>query len=129
MSFAAYLAPFADHPILQQRVQYVLHRLPEEVQRDFLEDPRFQIIMDNYQPGVGWSFLMPPPGPGKNSSRCVVLRLKLSETSEAFAWYVIAHEFAHAYLHNGGWGEITDIEEAADAMAASWGFHRPSVLN
>ena len=27
---------------------------------------------------------------------------------------------------NGGWGEITDIEEAADALAASWGVARPN---
>ena len=59
-------------------------------------------------------------------SRCVVLRRKLAQASEAFAKYVIAHEFAHAYLRNGGWGEITDIEEAADALAASWGFIRPA---
>ncbi|MFG0262370.1 MAG: hypothetical protein ACF788_08265 [Novipirellula sp. JB048] len=125
MPFAAYLAPFSDHPILQQRIRHVLERLPAEVQQDFLEDHRFQVTVDNYQPGVGWSFLMPAPGHGDNSSRCVVLRLKLADAPESFAWYVIAHEFAHAYLRNGGWGEITDIEEAADAMAAFWGFRRP----
>ena len=41
-------------------------------------------------------------------------------------YYVIAHEFAHAYLRNGGWGEILDREEAADALAAHWGFPRPA---
>ena len=59
-------------------------------------------------------------------SRCVVLRPKLEVASESFANYVIAHEFAHAFLRNGGWGEITDVEEAADALAASWGFHKPA---
>jgi len=125
MSFAAYLTPFSEHPVLQERVLYVLERLPGEVQRDFLDDHRFRVTLDNYQPGQGWSFLMPAPGIGGNGSRCVVLRLKLADASEPFAWYVIAHEFAHAYLRNGGWGEITDIEEAADALAASWGFCRP----
>ncbi len=125
MRFAAYLAPFAEHPRLQRRVIYVLERLPAEVQQDFLNDHRFQVTIDNYKPGVGWSFLMPPPGHTGDTSRCVVLRLKLADAPEPFAWYVIAHEFAHAYLRNGGWGEITDIEEAADAMAASWGFERP----
>jgi hypothetical protein len=48
-----------------------------------------------------------------------------ADSNEAFAHYVIAHEFAHAYLRNGGWNEITDREEAADALAASWGFRRP----
>jgi hypothetical protein len=38
---------------------------------------------------------------------------------------VIAHELAHAYLRNGGWGEISDRELAADALAESWGFPKP----
>jgi hypothetical protein len=125
MRFAAYLEPFSEHPVLEQRVLHVLEQLPAEVQRDFLDDQRFNVIVDNYQPGIGWSFIMPAPGRGGNGSRCVVLRIKLADASEPFALYVIAHEFAHAYLRNGGWGEITDIEEAADAMAASWGFERP----
>ena len=70
---------------------------------------------------------MATPGPVGSSSRCVVLRPRLADCPEAFAYYVIAHEFAHAYLRNGGWGEITDIEEAADALAESWGFRRPAV--
>ncbi|MFG0286946.1 MAG: hypothetical protein ACF8CQ_02170 [Rhodopirellula sp. JB044] len=123
--FEPYLIPFADHPVLQQRVLHVLERLPADVQEDFLEDPRFRVTVDNYQAGVGWSLLMPAPGVNGEGSRCVVLRLKLNDASEHFAWYVIAHEFAHAYLRNGGWGEITDIEEAADALADSWGFSRP----
>lgn len=126
MCFTAYLAPFSDHPVLQERVLYVLESLPREVQRDFLDDRRFQITLDNFHPERGWSFLMPAPGVSGSGSRCIVLRLKLADASEPFAWYVIAHEFAHAYLRNGGWGEITDIEEAADAMAGTWGFKRPN---
>jgi hypothetical protein len=125
MVFAVYLESFSEYPVLQQRVLFVLEQLPSEVQRDFLEDPRFGVTIDNYQPETGWSFLMPAPGPPGNGSRCVILRPKLATASIEFATYVIAHEFAHAFLRNGGWGEITDIEEAADAMAASWGFHRP----
>ena len=125
MCFAAYLEPFSAHPVLQQRVLLVLEQLPPEVQRDFLEDNRFGVTIDNYEPGVGWSFVMPTPGLLGKGSRCVVLRPKLEAASEQFAMYVIAHEFAHAFLRNGGWGEITDIEVAADAMAASWGFQRP----
>ncbi|TWU15586.1 hypothetical protein [Allorhodopirellula heiligendammensis] len=127
MSFAAYLAPFSDHPVLKKRVLHVLECLPEEVQRDFVDDHRFRVTLDNFQPEHGWSFLMPAPGVGGQGSRCVVLRVKLANASEPFAWYVIAHEFAHAYLRNGGWGEITDIEEAADALAAAWGFTRPRI--
>ncbi len=125
MRFANYLKPFDQIPQLRERVQHVLDALPEEVQNDFLDDSRFQVTLDNYQPGVGWSFVMPAPGLGTNGSRCVILRSKLAELNESFAQYVIAHEFAHAFLRNGGWGEITDIEEAADALAAAWGFTRP----
>lgn len=110
---------------MRQRVLHVLQSLPEVVQRDFLDDPRFRVELDNYVPGKGWTLWMAVPGPVGTISRCVVLRPRLADCSEAFALYVIAHEFAHAFLRNGGWGEISDPEEAADALAASWGFHRP----
>jgi len=45
--FATYLSPFAEYPILQQRVRSVLERLPHDVQRDFLDDPRFGVALDN----------------------------------------------------------------------------------
>ena len=126
MVFRIYAESFAEYPLLQQRVLLVLESLPPDVQRDFLDDDRFGVEIDNFQPGVGWSLFMPTPGPPGQGSRRVVLRPKLNHATETFALYVIAHEFAHAFLRNGGWGEITDIEEAADALAASWGFHRPA---
>lgn len=104
----------------------VLDALPNDVQRDFLDDPRFRVALEEYVPGQGWTLWMASPGPIGNGSRCVVLRPRLATCSEAFAFYVIAHEFAHAFLRNGGWGDITDVEEAADALAASWGFLRPA---
>jgi hypothetical protein len=103
----------------------VLQALPEEVQRDFADDPMFRITMEAYLPGKGYTLWMVPPDPGGGVSRCVVLRAKLATCGEAFGLYVIAHELAHAFLRNGGWGEITDREEAADALAASWGFPKP----
>ena len=123
--FQSYLKPFVGFEPLPQRVQRVLSSLPHEVQRDFLDDPRFQVAIDNFQPGKGWTLTMDLPCPSGGGSRCVVLKRKLAEANEDFALYVIAHEFAHAYLRNGGWGEIADREEAADALAASWGFKRP----
>lgn len=113
------------HVPLHARVVRVLEQLPEEVLQDFLNDPRFRITIDNYTPGEGWTLFMPTPGPLGFGTRCVVLRLKLSHCDEAFAFYVIAHEFAHAFLRNGPWGDITDVEQAADALAATWGFCRP----
>jgi hypothetical protein len=113
------------HEAIRQRTLHVLKRLPVTVQRDFVDDSRFRIAMENFVPGRGWTLWMAAPGPIGAGSRCVVLRPRLATSSEAFAYYVIAHEFAHAHLWNGGWGEITDVEEAADALAASWGFRRP----
>lgn len=99
----------------------MLQRLPIDVREDFLTDPTFRISLDDCEPGRGRTVMMAPLGPG-GYSRCVVLKPRLEKCSAAFAQYIVAHEFAHAWLHNGGWGEITDREEAADAVAASWGF-------
>ena len=66
-----------------------------------------------------------PGGVVWKGSRSVVLKKRLCDCDENFAHYVIAHELAHAHLWNGPWGEITDPEHAADALAASWGFPRP----
>jgi len=123
--FAQFLVAFEDCEPLRTRLLRVLESLPGEVTRDFLEDPRFQITQDNYEAGKGWSLWIAAPEAVGVRSRCVVLRRKLAVCGEAFAHYVIAHELAHAHLHNGGWGEISDREEAADALAAHWGFVRP----
>ena len=119
--FTLFLKPFAGFPRLHKRVSFVLERLPPEVQQDFLQDRRFRVALDNYEAGKGWTVWMEAPG-AEQGSRCVVLRPRLDTAAEPFAHYIIAHEFAHAFLHNGGWGDITDVEEAADALAASWGF-------
>lgn len=124
--FSAYLEPFADYEPLQHRILTVLNALPDPVIRDFVDDHRFRVAMDEVVPGKGRTVQLPSPGPVGKSSRCVVLKRRLADRSEAFACYVIAHEFAHAYLRNGGWGDIADTEEAADALAASWGFRRPA---
>ncbi|MCR9201018.1 MAG: hypothetical protein NXI04_20455 [Planctomycetaceae bacterium] len=126
MSFEIYLAPFDQHPQLQQRVRSVLTSLPEHVQQDFVTDERFGVALDNYEPGKGWTLFMPTPGPPGHGSRRVVLKPRLNDLPEDFSLYVIAHEFAHAFLRNGGWGEITDPEDAADALAATWGYPRPA---
>lgn len=106
----------------------MLQSLPDNVQQDFLTDPRFGMDIDNFEPGKGWTLFMPTPGPLGMGSRRVVLKPRLDSGPEEFAHYVIAHEFAHAFLRNGGWGRITDPEEAADALAATWGYDRPTSL-
>lgn len=123
--YAHYLAPFRDCRPLDARLLAVLVSLPAEVQSDFLSDTTFRITLEDYEPGRGWRMFMDCPDSGRKISRCVVLRGKLATAPEAFAHYVIAHELAHAYLRNGGWEEISDPEEAADALAAQWGHARP----
>jgi len=113
-----------DEPIKAHLVT-VLAALPSEVQDDLLDDPRFRIALDDYAPGRGRTVWMSSPQPGGSVSRCIVLKHRLTDDSANFAHYVIAHELAHAYLRNGAWGDITDPERAADALAASWGFERP----
>ena len=126
--FSSYLQAFEQHEPLRRRVLHVLSALPSEVQQDFLSDPRFDISLDNYVPGEGSTVFMAAPGEIGDGSRSVVLKPRLSECHVAFAYYVIAHEFAHAYLWNGPWGEITNVEDAANALAASWGFPMPDQL-
>lgn len=120
--FSRFLRSFEGNPSLQKRVLAVLEQLPDPVIQDFLSDRQFTVTLDNYVPGKGWSLWMGMPGIDGTGSRAVVLRKKLGDCTEEFALYIIAHEFAHAHLYNGAWGDITDPEDAADALAASWGF-------
>ncbi|WP_145058087.1 hypothetical protein [Adhaeretor mobilis] len=124
--FSLYLQAFEHYQPLGKRVLHVLTTLPAEVQQDFLSDTRFTVSLDNFVPGEGSTVFMAVPGGTGVGSRSVVLRPRLSECDEAFAHYVIAHEFAHAYLRNGPWGDISDVENAADALAAAWGFAQPA---
>jgi hypothetical protein len=115
-----------DEPVLRLRVFHVLVGMPADVVAGLLHDPCFRIALDNHVPGRGGTVWMAcPVDIVWKGSRSVVLRRRLAECAEDFAHYVIAHELAHAHLWNGGWGEISDPEDAADALAASWGFPRP----
>ncbi len=113
------LRPLAD------RVAAVLAALPAEVLQELLHDKGFHLSLEDYQPGRGTKVWMPVGSHLWQESRSVVLRPRLNDCREDFALWVIAHELAHAVLRNGGWGDIHDPEQAADALAAHWGFHRP----
>jgi hypothetical protein len=116
---------FQNLPPLDGRVDQVLRALPGEILREFEQDPRFRMSVDDHDPARGRSVWLASPGVPGSGSRCVVLKPALARGPEAFALYIIAHELAHAYLRNGGCGDISDAEAADDAVAASWGFHRP----
>ena len=114
------LRPLAD------RVVQVLAALPADVLLDLRRDEGFHLALEDFQPGRGTKVWMPVAAGNWQESRSVVLRPRLNACREDFALYVIAHELAHAYLRNGGWGDIRDPELAADSLAAHWGFARPA---
>jgi hypothetical protein len=58
--------------------------------------------------------------------RAVVLKRTLRAKNDSFVRWVIAHELAHAHLHNAGRWPGDDPEHAADALAEDWGFPRPT---
>lgn len=124
--FNTLLHAFPVSDPLRHRLNRVLCALPLEVQRDFLDDPRFCIQPLSKKNRSNDATLLALPAADGSGSRCVVLKQRLASCSEPFGLYVIAHELAHAYLHNGPWGKISDPEEAADALAASWGFPKPA---
>lgn len=115
------LNSFKDFPVLASRIRSVFDSLPSEVQDDFLNDACFRVSLDYFTASEGRIVVMPLLN-NQGTSRCVVLKPRLEKCSNAFSTYIIAHEFAHAFLHNGGWNEITDVEDAADALAAHWGY-------
>lgn len=122
---AQLLEPFVAIDPLRHRIAFVLAELPQLVQIDFFGDPHFRISLDDFQPGKGRTVFMPCLNPHGSESRCVVLKPRLATCDESFSLYIIAHELAHAFLRNGGWGEIEDREDAADALAEKWGFPCP----
>lgn len=126
ISIREYVERALAEPVLIDRVAHVLKAMPPDVVNGLLQDPCFCIAIDNHVPGRGGTVWMACPGDGPwKGSRSVVLKRRLIDSALEFAHYVIAHELAHAHLWNGGWGDITDPEHAADALAASWGFSRP----
>ncbi len=124
-AFKPYIRDFSDCPPLGDRVLHVLLSLPTDVQRDFLDDPRFRVTVEQYIPGRGWTVFMNVPGTLGSGSRSFVLRPKLAKLPEPFAHWVIGHEFAHAFLRHGDGGDTSNVERDANALAAEWGYPRP----
>jgi hypothetical protein len=112
---------------IQARAAEVLCALPSPVLDDLLRDPAFCIC--DYEPGPGRSFIVPMQlGVPRRPGRAVVLKRTLRSRPRDFATWVIAHELAHAHLHNKGRFPGEDPEHAADALAAHWGFPRPAAF-
>ena len=119
---ARWVGTFALHAALVGPVARVTAALPEAVRRDLLDDPNF--VLSDYEPGTVATFVVGRPTAGR-PGRAVVLKRTLRHRPENFVHWLIAHEFAHAHLRNGGRFPGEDPERAADALAADWGFPRP----
>lgn len=119
-----WLVGFGLDEFLHHEVAGVIGTLPGHVRDDFLGDPAFTLF--DYEPGAGAVMHVPVRLPVRGGSRSVVLKRTLVRRPVAFVRYVIAHELAHAHLRNAGRFPGEDPEHAADALAAEWGFPRPT---
>ena len=119
-----WLGRFGLDDFIRREVAGGFRTLPGHVRDDFVGDPGF--VLCDYEPAAGAMTVIPVASPRRNAAgRSVVLKRTLRRRPEAFVQYVIAHELAHAHLRNGGRWAGDDPEQAADALAAGWGFPRP----
>jgi hypothetical protein len=124
-SVGEWLARFGLDELLRDHVAAVIERLPGPVREDFLTDSSFALC--DYEPGPGVVVHVPVGRPRgrRRPGRAVVLKRTLRHRRPEFIRYIIAHELAHAHLHNLGRFPGDDPEHAADALAEQWGFPRP----
>jgi len=111
---------------IRDHLSAVFENLPEEVRADLMDDPEFVIC--DFEPGPQVVFHVPMRFSGRGKpGRSIVLKRTIRRRPIPFVRWVIAHELAHAYLrHRGRWPH-EDPEHAADALAADWGFPKPSM--
>jgi hypothetical protein len=120
-----WISAFELDVFLREHVIEVMMRLPDAVREDLMHDPGFNLF--DYEPGPGVVRHIPVGLPRNGRpARSVELKRTLRSRPPAFVQYVIAHELAHAHLRNAGRFPGEDPEHAADALAALWGFPRPS---
>ena len=120
-----WLRPFRLDGLLHAHAAFVLGALPDEVLVDVMGEPG--VVFYDYEPGPGVVMEVPVKSPTRGgAARSVVLKRTLSRRAPDFVRWLIAHEIAHAHLRNGGRWAGDDPETAADALAAGWGFPRPS---
>jgi hypothetical protein len=121
----AWLTEFGLEESIRDHVAAVLRDLPDAVRADLMDDPQF--VMCDYEPGPRATLHVPMKFAGDGGpARAVVLKRTLRGRPADFTRWIIAHEFAHAYLRHGGRWPHDDPEHAADSLAAAWGFPRPA---
>lgn len=122
---AIFVDRFIQQPRLRERILAVLRNLPAIVVQDILDDTRFTMVVYDPAAKPQMQFHMALPGRGDAGSRMIAWKISLAHAPLDFANYVIAHEFAHAHLRNRGRTHDEDPEDAADALAAEWGYDKP----
>lgn len=122
---SSFVSRFIPQPQLRERILAVLRSLPAMVVQDILDDVRFTMMVYDPAAGPQTPFHIALPGRGDAGSRMIAWKISLAHAPLDFANYVIAHEFAHAHLRNRGRTHEEDPEDAADALAAEWGYEKP----
>ncbi len=82
-SVREYVERAIAEPVLRMRVVNVLVAMPQDVVAGLLNDPCFQIAIDNHVPGLGGTVWMACPGDVVwKGSRSVVLKRRLADGVE-----------------------------------------------
>ena len=112
---------------IRDHVAAVFQELPDEVRADLMDDPEF--VVCDFDPGPNAVLEVPVRfSGGGNPGRSIVLKRTIKLRPVPFVRWVIAHELAHAYLRHGGRWPHEDPEQAADSLAAAWGFPKPRTV-
>lgn len=120
-----WLSAFGLDGWIRDQIAIVVENLPHEVQIDLMKDPAF--FMCDYDPTPRRALHVPMKLQGRGKpARSVVLKRTIKRRPMPFARWVIAHELAHAFLRHGGRWPDEDPEHAADSLASSWGFPKPT---
>jgi Zn-dependent protease with chaperone function len=111
---------------IRDHVAAVVENLPEGVRADLMDDPEF--IVCDFDPGPQAVMHVPIRfSAGGKPGRSIVIKRSIKRRPVPFVRWVIAHELAHAYLRHGGRWPNEDPEQAADSLAAAWGFPKPDM--
>jgi hypothetical protein len=120
----AWLRAFPLDTWIKDHVAAVIEKLPGEVRADIMNDPEF--VVHDYDPGPNVMLHVPMRfTTSGRPGRSIVLKRTIKRRPIPFVRWLIAHELAHAYLRHEGRGTSEDPEQAADALAAEWGFPKP----
>lgn len=121
-----WLGTFGLDGWIRDQIAVVVENLPNEVRADLMNDPAF--VVCDYEPTPRGALYVPMKLEGGRPGRSIVLKRTIKRRPMPFVRWVIAHELAHAFLRHGGRWPEEDPEQAADSLAAAWGFPKPEAL-